>query len=214
MIKGIIYKASSPPGKTYFGYTSSSLEIRKFYHFRQLRQGKNTRFLAALRKYKDSMIWEVVEEIEASSKKELHSILTEKERFWIAKEKTFLKENGYNMTMGGDGRIGSTHSKEVRRVLSKKLSGRTTERKGKSFKGEMIEKYGKEEGLERYKKWIKRMAKSHCKPILQFDKNDKFIKEWLSMKDADDHGFIGTNINACLKGRRKTASGFKWRYKL
>lgn len=213
-MKGLVYKVSSPSNKIYYGYTSASLETRKFYHYRQLRQGKNTRFLAALKKYDDLMLWEIVEEIEAPSKEILHKILTEKERFWITKEKTFLKEFGYNMTKGGDGRIGSTHSEKTRKVLSKKLMGRTTERRGVSFKEEMIEKYGEKEGLKRHENWIQKMRESHCKSILQFDENNNLIKEWSSMKEANDAGFIGTNINACIKGRRKTASGFKWRYKL
>ena len=70
-----------------------------------------------------------------------------------------------------------------------------------------------EEGLIRYKQWIERNGKSHCKPILQFDKKDNFIKEWPSIKAANDCGFIGPNISACTKGRRKTHKGFKWRAK-
>lgn len=52
------------------------------------------------------------------------------------------------------------------------------------------------------------------KPILQYDKNNIFVKEWDSISDASlslDLD-IGTLV-ATLKGRQKTCGGFKWSYK-
>jgi group I intron endonuclease len=158
VVSGLIYCCLSPSGKKYYGFTTSTLSARKEGHRRHLRSNKKTRFLSALRKYGwENFTWIVVETHQAENKINLKKILSEREQFWIAKDKTLLIENGYNMTDGGDGRIGSTHSEKTRKILSEKLTGRSTERKGKSFKEEMIEKYGEDEGKERYNKWIQRM---------------------------------------------------------
>jgi len=58
-------------------------------------------------------------------------------------------------------------------------------------------------------------ANPHKKPILQYDLNGVFIKEWDSIKEAKNY-FNYTSemgiISAC-KGRQKTAGGFIWKYK-
>ena len=52
------------------------------------------------------------------------------------------------------------------------------------------------------------------KPILQFSKSCEFIKEWASAKEAERRlGIPPSNICHCLKGYRKSAGGFVWRYK-
>ena len=53
-----------------------------------------------------------------------------------------------------------------------------------------------------------------AKPILQYTKDGKFIKEWESAKVAKDTLNIKGNICQCLKGTRKSASGFVWYYKI
>lgn len=86
-------------------------------------------------------------------------------------------------------------------------------RKGKTLKDEMTRIYGIDDGLYRYNNWIKKTSISHSKPILQIDKNDNVIKEWPSIKSANECGFTGANICSCIKGKRKTHKGYKWRYK-
>ena len=49
-------------------------------------------------------------------------------------------------------------------------------------------------------------------PILQYDIKGNLIKEWGSVTEATNELNIN-NIQACCKGRRKTAGGFKWEYK-
>jgi len=49
------------------------------------------------------------------------------------------------------------------------------------------------------------------KPIIQYDKNNNFIKRWKSQKEAEDALHI-IHINCCCKGRAKTAGGYIWRY--
>ena len=50
-------------------------------------------------------------------------------------------------------------------------------------------------------------------PILQFAKDGTFVKEWPSLCEAYRQlGIPQSNICYCLKGRRKSAGGFVWRY--
>ena len=57
-------------------------------------------------------------------------------------------------------------------------------------------------------------SEKYAKPILQYDKQGNFIKEWKSAKvAADELGFKQTNINANCLGKLKTAYGFIWKFK-
>ena len=55
------------------------------------------------------------------------------------------------------------------------------------------------------------VRKGRNKPILQFDLDGNFIREW---ECAYDVGKVAVkSINHCLKGRYKTAYGYVWKYK-
>ena len=50
-------------------------------------------------------------------------------------------------------------------------------------------------------------------PILQFTKDGELVKEWPSAKEAKRQlGISQSHICNCLKGRKKSAGGFVWRY--
>ena len=53
--------------------------------------------------------------------------------------------------------------------------------------------------------------KSNNKPILQFDLDGNFIREWECAYDVGKE--VNKGINNCLKGRQKTAFGYLWKYK-
>lgn len=58
------------------------------------------------------------------------------------------------------------------------------------------------------------IRKDKMKPILQFNKQNSFIKEWESAKEVErklliDHGSLGK----CCQGIYKTTGGFIWRFK-
>ena len=55
------------------------------------------------------------------------------------------------------------------------------------------------------------------KPILQYDKQDNFIKEWSSIREANislNKNKDGGSIPSNLRGKLKTAYGFIWKYKI
>ena len=62
--------------------------------------------------------------------------------------------------------------------------------------------------------WITRkdnVRKSKNMPILQYDLDGNFIREWECAADVGH--IVSKNIYECLKGRRKTAYGYIWKYK-
>lgn len=59
-----------------------------------------------------------------------------------------------------------------------------------------------------------RKSKKQSISVIQFDKNNNFIKEWESIANAGNILQINkSNISLCCKKKRKTAGGYKWEYK-
>ena len=55
--------------------------------------------------------------------------------------------------------------------------------------------------------------KKKKKPILQYTFNGELLRQWECVEDASKAlGCTPTLINLCIKGRLKTAGGFKWQY--
>ena len=55
---------------------------------------------------------------------------------------------------------------------------------------------------------------SKSKPVLQYDKNGNFIKEWFGIKNAGENLKIASSdIGECCIGKRKTAGGYAWKFK-
>lgn len=72
--------------------------------------------------------------------------------------------------------------------------------KQKKLKGELHPFYGK--------------PAHNRKPILQYTKGGEFVKEWLGAFEIEKElGIAGTKIAAVCKGKRKSAGGYKWKYK-
>ena len=61
-----------------------------------------------------------------------------------------------------------------------------------------------------------RISEKLSKPVLQFDKEGNFIREWPSIMEVErELGINNSNVSKCCLGRYgfKTAGGFVWRYK-
>lgn len=70
--------------------------------------------------------------------------------------------------------------------------------------------------LIREKTTIKEMKahKSSNKPIMQFSKNEEFIREYPSIVNAaKEIGCTKQAIQQCVSGKCKTCKGYKWKYK-
>lgn len=72
-------------------------------------------------------------------------------------------------------------------------------------------KTNKENGT--YKKIGEINYKNFSKSILQFSKDNSFIRKWDCIMDVQrELGYDNKQICSCLKNRQKTAKGFKWVY--
>lgn len=92
----------------------------------------------------------------------------------------------------------------------KPLSQKTRDKISKSLKGRISPRKGTVVGSLQKENIIK----ANVKPVLQYDINNNFIKEWGSQIEACQYlGINPPSISNCLKGRSKTGGGYKWKYK-
>jgi len=148
----------------------------------------------------------------------------EKEIIYINKYKRFF-EGGIlcNIANGGNG---GNLGKEVNLKKSIKLQGHKLSEETKNkirikSLNKKISSETKKKMSEKHKQiktgnWLQ--TKGHlngrAKPILQFDLNNNFIKEW----DCAIYAVNALNLNKssvceALKGSQKTSGGFIWKYK-
>ena len=192
MQKGIIYIYTSPSGKQYVGQTIDE-EGRKWDHKNQTIKIKS-KFANAIKKYGlDNFKYEILFKCNSKSKARLKIILNNMEKYFIKKYNTY--EFGYNCTKGGDGNLGRICSEETKIKIS-------------------IANKGKKRSIEsKLKMSISQIGKS-CKSVLQFSKDGIFIKEYNSIKDANNELNISSgSISRCCLGKAKTVAGYIWKYK-
>lgn len=110
-----------------------------------------------------------------------------------------------------------TINKRIKSLKGKKHSEQTKLKisiahKGKKFSDETLEKMriaNKNMSIEnRYK-----INEASKKPIVQYDLQNNFIKNWKSATDIQNELKInGGAISACCKNKRKSAGKFRWKY--
>lgn len=128
----IIYKyTDTTNNKLHYGQTKRALILRHKEHLSE-RSYLNSAIIAhGIKNFKLEIVEECINKQQAD----------EREKFYIARDKTNNKEFGYNLTAGGDGaegcirseetrkkisaaRMGIKHSKETREKISKAVSGK------------------------------------------------------------------------------------------
>ena len=59
-----------------------------------------------------------------------------------------------------------------------------------------------------------RQAEKCSKPVIQFTKDGKFVREWKSTMDVERNlGYSNSHISSCCTGRYNSSYGFIWKYK-
>jgi group I intron endonuclease len=116
---GVVYEARSPSGKVYIGKTMDSLASRKRRHLHTAnypeKNGGDTKFRAALRKYGSRMEWTILHR--SKSKKHLAALEIRE----IQRHDSFV--NGYNSTLGGDGGCGVQRAPARRTAFKARMTG-------------------------------------------------------------------------------------------
>ena len=224
-----IYSITSPSGKVYIGQ-SIDIEKRLYYYRTCWKHIERQRKLySSFKKHGvENHIFEIVEECDLD-------ILDEREIFYIDLFEATIK--GLNIKLGGMGgkqtqetkdrigksNIGISRPKTPEQIEKLRGQTRTEETKlkmvmaKKGFNitwGDKISEAKQKNPFKYSEESKQKMRENSGIPILQFTKDNQFIKEYTSAKQAErETGVKNDNICSCLKGKSKSAGGFIWRYK-
>jgi len=206
-----IYKITSPSGKIYIG---QSINIyQRWSNYRSLnKKSTGLKLLNSFQKYGvENHVFEVIEECPLET-------LNKQETYW---KQYYLNEFNNNWSrllfcelydLGGGPRSELVKLKISNSSKNKKYSEESKQKMSNSKKDKPLspihkQKLAKIRLSENWKQQIR-------KPILQFDKNNNFIKEWNSIKEAGESLNINqSNISSVCSGRFKTAGKFIWKFK-
>lgn len=101
---------------------------------------------------------------------------------------------GYNCTLGGDGHLGFKVSEETKQKISKSNTGKKRSAEAKLKMSEIQKGKG-------------------CKKVKQFTKDNKFIREWPSILEAENTlGISHGSVSRCCSGKAKSTRGFIWKF--
>ena len=205
-----IYKITNKlNGKIYIGKTNRSIEERFEEHCRdRLKQAKEKRPLySAMNKYGvENFSIELVEETDISE---------EREKYWIEYFGSF--KNGYNATLGGDGKPYIDYDLVV--AMYNELKNQQEVARRLNISSDSVSIILKNKHIMTLPgKDVS--AKITSKPVSQFDLQDNYIQTFTSAKAAADSlnkitktsRGASSHIADVCKGKRKTAYGFIWKY--
>lgn len=165
------------------------------------------------------------------------------ECFWIEQFKQW-GFNLTNQTKGGDGLHGYKHSnvsinKMKQKFIDNPNYNKSSDKKHIIDKDELYQRYITENlSIPKLSKlfgcsektiftnlhenniikdkevWIKQMSTNPKKPVVQYDLDGNFVREWDSPTTiAEELGYNKGNIASCCRGVAVTANGYIWRYK-
>ena len=194
-------------GNKYVGKTELSIEERWGQHIKDSKKEKcEIRPLyRAIRKYGVENF--SIKEIDTGQGEELNN----KEQYWIQHYDTY--KNGYNATLGGDGKILLDYDEIIKTYLLSHNAVEVARTLGCSV--DSVYKILKANDVPITKN-TEIITEKYAKEIVQYDKKGNFIQIHRSAKDAarvlGDERYR-QHIQECLKGKRKSAYGYLWRYK-
>lgn len=199
-----VYKHTSPNGKIYIGITSTDPLIR----WGKNGNGyKNNKYFAnSIQKYGwDNFQHEIL--YTDLSKEEA----CEKETELIAKYKSNLFEFGFNRSSGGENAAsGVKRTKEERKRISAGHKGQKPWNKGKRTPDDVKKKLS-----ESHKDIFTGAKNPHAKKVFQFSMSGDLIKCFDYMTQAaEETGICLSSISFCVKGRYKSAGGYRWKLSL
>lgn len=190
-----IYSLSDENGMVRYIGKTNNLKDRLNEHILESKKGKNT--------YKNNWVKSMVME----NKKPLIDVIDEvpenEWEFWECFYISLFKSWNFNLTnrtLGGNGTGSGVNNPNY----GKKL---TEEHKNKcsiKLKGENNPFFGKTHSNEVLKKFYK--------PVLQYSINGDFIKEWCSIKDAENMLKVHS-ISSCCHNKLLSVGGYVWKFK-
>ena len=197
-----IYRITNPKGKVYIGKSININKRLDYYKYNSHRKNQH-KLNNSISKYGfENHTLEIIEQCDESK-------LDEREIYWINHYNSV--ESGLNLTYGGEGGRLSQEVKDKKSIsmTGKKHSLSTRKKMSDSKKGHSM--YTDD--------WRKSISESNkggtsSKPVLQYDKQGNFIKEWSSKIEASIKLSINkVSITNNTSGLTKSAGGYIWKNK-
>lgn len=142
----------------------------------------------------------------------------EKEIYWINQYNSY--HNGYNATLGGDGKSYIDHQKIIELYLKYKLQTKVAEIMQISV--DIVHKVLIQNNIKLLTHQETQTALSG-KQVEMYDKNGKFLNSFQSLRDAGRYlienketkcklNTASTHISEVCRGKRKTMAGYIWKF--
>ena len=212
---GYIYKITNLINqKAYIGKTVNSIEKRWSEHIResQRERAENRPLYKALNKYGISNFTiELIEEVEVNQ-------LSEREIYWIGYYHTY--EDGYNATLGGDGKI--LYDYDVIAELIKQNKSYVEIGQIVGCCADVVSFVAKKYNIEHnpHNNFVEK-----SKQVAQYDKKGNYIQSFSSYSAAaqwlEANGYVSGHLNGVrshigevCRGKRKSAYKFIWKDEL
>ena len=209
MITGVIYKYTSPSGKSYIGQTTRENYRRRMWFGTGRYTGGKSKIDRARRKYGScNFLYEILFKKEYNNVDEATRELNILESYFIGYYDTY--KNGYNSTLGGDGSRGYKPSYETRIKISKAIKGlkkskHTRDRLSKARKGVKMSQATKDK--------LSKIKLNSGHKIIQYSLDGVFLKLWANIDEvATVLNVSRESIAGCCRDRSKTAHKYMWRY--
>ena len=188
--------------KIYIGKTEFSIEKRFKEHCRDaIKENQQNRPLyAAMKKYGiENFYIELIEET---------NFPEERERYWIEQKQTF--KNGYNATIGGDGKAYLDYDL-IYILFQQGLSLKEIQEKTK-YNASSIQRILRNKGVSA-EEARERSFKRFNQYIAKLDPiTEEIIEIYTSLGQAEKANGNTQHIGDVCRGKRKTCKGYKWKY--
>lgn len=204
-----VYKATSPSNRVYIGITSIGLKERKRLHISESKKS-NYAFHNALRKYGESITWEVIATAESWEE------LCELEKYYIEYYDSY--NNGYNCTFGGDGSYGLKVSEESRAKMRGPRPQTSASLRGRTLTAEHRKKVSearKKLNIQYNREQRETLARQNGARKFAVYKDGQKISEFINKKEcAGALGLHPRGIVGCLNQPNifKSHKGYTFRY--
>ena len=205
-----VYKVTNKiNNKVYIGITNKGAGARFKQHLFDAEHGSQYRFHRAIRKYgKENFEVSIIAFCDNADE------LKENEIKFISEYESMNPDKGYNMTEGGDGTFGRVCTLETRLKISEANKGKEVSEETRK----LLSERGKVRTESRDLYWSSgNIGSDRRKPVLQYDNQGKFIKEYEGVNiAAKETGINFPLIVNALKRRNKLESRvnpYIWVYK-
>lgn len=205
-----VYKVTNKVNnKVYIGITNKGAGARFKQHLFDAEHGSQYRFHRAIRKYgKENFEVSIIAFCDNADE------LKENEIKFISEYESMNPDKGYNMTEGGDGTFGRVCTLETRLKISEANKGKKVSEETRK----LLSERGKVRTESRDLYWSSgNIGSDRRKPVLQYDNQGKFIKEYEGVNiAAKETGINFPLIVNALKRRNKLesrANPYIWVYK-